>query len=70
MASKRRNWLMRQARKNQRRPVTGKNGGFPCYWHHDSKDGNRSALDMARGRYDYGYTLKYAYRKIIGFVNN
>lgn len=60
MASKRRNWLLRQARKGQLVPAIGKNGGFPAYWMHDSKGGNRSALDKARGRggFDWGYFVK------------
>ena len=70
MASKRRNWLMRQARKNQLIPAIGKNGGFPAYWMHDKQGGNRSALDKARGRYDYGFEAEYAFCRFCGFVGN
>lgn len=66
MASKRRNWNLRQARKNQLVPAIGKNGGFPAYWMHD-KQGNRSALDNARGRKP-DYQAVYDAFGIVGFI--
>lgn len=67
MASKRRNWHIRQARKNQLIPAIGKNGGFPAYWMHDSKGGNRSALDKARGR-KLDYQAVYDAFGLVGFI--
>ena len=70
MASKRRNWLMRQARK-ENGSCFPKNGGFPAYWMHDAKYGNRAPLDRARGRdkNPFRRTPVYGFCRFIEFID-